>query len=366
LKILHLLPTAKLGGAEKVVLDLSKKQQQQGDKVMIICAGEPLASLYRSHNIEVVVINLMSWSLKTFNTIQHYIGQEAFDVLHAHDLRASVYVALLKKSLKRKKVSHIHSSYQWLAGINIFKIIDRIIRNRFNVSIACSNNVYNYYLQYNPSGKATLRALPNAFDFDQLKTFEGKEKIPNPLSDQLSENDFVFGYIGSLYPIKRVDNLIRAFAHLCKFYKASNAKLVIVGDGECALDLKNLVKQLSIQEQVLFTGHQQAPLQYLYYFNVAALFSENEGLPLSILEAMAMRKIVVTTQIAGLRELIRDEENGYFLKENYSIEGAAELLNKIMMNYEELDDIKANAYQTIEEHFNMDNYIIRLNQIYQQ
>jgi glycosyltransferase involved in cell wall biosynthesis len=75
---------------------------------------------------------------------------------------------------------------------------------------------------------------------------------------------------------------------------------------------------------------------------------------------------VVTTQIAGLRELIRDEENGYFLKENYSIEGAAELLNKIMMNYEELDDIKANAYQTIEEHFNMDNYIIRLNQIYQQ
>lgn len=366
MKILHLLPTSKLSGAEKVVLDIAKKQLQQGDKVTVICAGEPLASVYRMNNINVYVLSLMNFSIKTFRDLKGYIDKEDFDVLHAHDLRASLYVSLLKKSIHKKKVSHIHLAYDWLTGTNKFKIIDRLIRNRFDVSIACSNNVFDYYVENNPSGKTKLRALPNAFDFQQLKVFSGAENIVNPLKDQVSENDFVIGYVGRLSPVKRIDNLVKAFAHLCKFYKVTNAKLVIVGDGIGASELKDLVKQLVIEDKVIFTGHQPDPLQYLNYFDIATLFSENEGLPLSILEAMAMRKIVIVTAIAGLRELIRDEENGYFLKENYNIEEAAELLNKIRMNYKELDNIRANAYQTIEENFNMDNYIIKLNQIYRQ
>jgi glycosyltransferase involved in cell wall biosynthesis len=366
LKILHLLPTSKLSGAEKVVLDIAKKQLQQGDKVTVICAGEPLASVYRVNNINVYVLNLMNFSIKTFRDLKDYIAKEDFDILHAHDLRASVYISILKKSTFKKKVSHIHLAYDWMKGFNKFKIIDRLIRNRFDFSIACSNNVFEYYLKNNPSGITKLRALPNAFDFQQLVKFSGPENRMTSLKDKVSENDFVIGYVGRLSKIKRVDNLIKAFAHLCKFYKITNAKLVIVGDGVCASELKDLVKQLAIEEKVIFTGHQPDPLDYLNYFDVAALFSENEGLPLSILEAMAMRKIVVTTQIAGLRELIRDEENGYFLKENYTIEEAAELLNKIRMNYKELDNIRANAYQTIKENFNMDNYIIKLNQIYLQ
>jgi glycosyltransferase involved in cell wall biosynthesis len=365
-KILHLLPTAKLSGAEKVVLDIAKKQQQQGDRVVVICAGEPLASVYRLNKIEVFVLSLMNFSIKTFRNLKEYIDQEAFDVLHAHDLRASVYVSLLKKNINKKKVSHIHLAYDWLSGTNQFKIIDRLIRNRFDVSIACSHNVFDYYLEYNPSSKTKLRALPNAFDFQQLNTFSDPENIVNPLKDMVSEDDFVIGYVGRLSPVKRIDNLVKAFAHLCKFYNVTNAKLVIVGDGIAASDLKKLVKQLAIEEKVIFTGHQPEPLNYLYYFNVAALFSENEGLPLSILEAMAMRKIVVTTQIAGLRELIRDKENGYFLGENYTIEDAGSLLHDIMMNYENLNETREKAFQTIKEEYDMDNYIIKLNQIYQQ
>lgn len=366
MKILHLLPTSKLGGAEKVVLDISKKQQQQGDKVVVICAGEPLASVYRFNNIDVFVLNVMNFSIKNFRDLKDYIAKEAFDVLHAHDLRASIYISLIKRNAKRKKISHIHSSYGWLSGINVFRLIDRLIRNRFDATIVCSNYVYDLYAKNNSSSMPKLNALPNAFDFQQLAKFSDPKKVSNPLGTDLSKSGFVFGYVGRLSPIKRVDNLIKAFAHLCTFYQVSNVKLVIVGDGVCASELKDLVKQLFIEEKVIFTGHQTDPLQYLYYFDVVALFSEIEGLPLSILEAMAMRKIVLTTQIAGLRELIRDGENGYFLKEDYTIEEAAELLNKIKMNYKELDNIRANAYQTIEENFNMDNYIIKLNQIYLQ
>ncbi|GMO69659.1 MAG: glycosyltransferase [Treponemataceae bacterium] len=106
--------------------------------------------------------------------------------------------------------------------------------------------------------------------------------------------------------------IVHAFARLCR--NSPEVRLYLVGDGECHEKLKQLAVELGIQEKVVFTGYIASAIEYLSISDAYISSSHREGLPLSVLEAMAAHLPVIATDAGGVRDLA--QENGILVADN--------------------------------------------------
>ena len=125
----------------------------------------------------------------------------------------------------------------------------------------------------------------------------------------------VFGYVGRLFAYEGIDDLVRAFA--CAREKLPQARLLLVGDGDEDHTLRALVRRLGIDSSVIFAGQVPYASVQRYYSLCDVLVyprraSRNTDLvtPLKPLEALAMGKPIVASDVGGLRELVRTDETG--------------------------------------------------------
>lgn len=111
--------------------------------------------------------------------------------------------------------------------------------------------------------------------------------------------------------VKNLSLLLRAFALLAQWNIPFRG--VLIGDGPCHEELKNLQRELGLEQQVEFLGAatQDEVVQWLRRANVAVLSSQNEGMPVSLMEAAASGVPVVATAVGGIPELIRDGLTGF-------------------------------------------------------
>ncbi len=364
--VIHLLPTQKLSGAERVVFDMAKRQNALNYKVVVVCAGGTLATLMQDAGLKVKVMNLMDFSFATVKQLTEYIKAEGFEVIHAHDLRASIYAYFVSRRLKNiKTVSHIHLCYKWIEKMTMFKLVDKFIRRRLDVSVACSKYVYNFYRDHNSSIRPDkITYIPNSFDFKALEDVEKIITDDNITKRLKNDGFFIFGYIGRLSGVKNLNFTITVFHKFKSQFASEKIKLVIIGEGPEVENLKLLIHKLQMHNDVLLLGHLHDPLLHLKYFDVSLLFSSNEGLPLAMIEAMAMRKIVITTRIAGLNELIYDEKNGFFINNDLNEQEVIAKLVDVYQNYHFYEDVRNNAFNTISEQFNLSPYIEKMEIVY--
>jgi glycosyltransferase involved in cell wall biosynthesis len=143
---------------------------------------------------------------------------------------------------------------------------------------------------------ARIRYIPNGIDLARFP----------PVSEPGSELP-VIGTVAALRPEKNLGRLLRAFA-LVEF----PARLIIVGDGPDRAGLEALAASLGITERVRFTGHQDDPAGFYAKFDVFALSSDTEQMPLSLIEAMASGLAVAATDVGDVRAMLAPP-NGPFV-----------------------------------------------------
>lgn len=172
---------------------------------------------------------------------------------------------------------------------------------------------------------------------------------------------FIFGYIGRLIETKGIDILIESFNLLKEKY--SDLALIIIGDGEEKEKLINLIKKYNLSGEVYFIGYKKDIFNWLNIYDCLILPSKREGLPMVILEAMAMKKIVIAAATGGIPELIKNNYNGLLVEESN-----AQLLMKAMeyvhKNRKEVSEIEENAYVYLRQNYSIKEYINRLQAIY--
>lgn len=111
------------------------------------------------------------------------------------------------------------------------------------------------------------------------------------------------GTVAGLRPEKNIGRLIRAFAQMPARHRSH---LSIVGDGPLRADLQALVRELGIEDRVEFTGYLADPLRHLATFDLFALSSDTEQLPIALLEAMAVGMPVVATRVGDVGDVLAD------------------------------------------------------------
>ncbi|PPK46398.1 glycosyltransferase [Clostridium algidicarnis] len=362
LKVMHVVTTDKLSGAEKVVLDIESNLDKERFLPFALCKGGDLKDLYENAGIKTYVADLSSLNPREIKKLKAYLKESSIDILHAHDVKASIAARIASKGLNIPVISHMHSSYPWLEGMSPLKYIDAFYRGSYKLSIACSDMVKEHYLKYNKKiSKDKIKVLNNSFNFNELK---GKSIIPKEeMRHKLNiKNDtYVFGFLGRLLDIKGVDLLINSFNEISK--KIPESMLVIVGDGSERERLEAMVKDYGLEKKVLFEGYQKDVYSYLNMFDTFILPSKLEGLPMAVLEAMAMKIPVISTPVAGVKNLIKDNYNGIILKTRDE-KSLYEAMTKMYYLKDERNIMVENAYKYLFENYNIDIYMNNLQNIY--
>jgi len=171
------------------------------------------------------------------------------------------------------------------------------------------------------------------------------------------------GTIARLHPVKNQTLLIDAFAQAGK--RVTDAHLLIVGDGDMADDLKRQVADLGLTARVHFAGQRHDVARMLAAMDLFALSSDSEGMPMTLLEAMAARVAIVTTDVGGIGEMLTAGDEACFVPRGER-DPLAMALAQLLTNPAERATLAAAARTRLETSFSLDAIGRRYLDIYQK
>ena len=164
-----------------------------------------------------------------------------------------------------------------------------------------------------PAGN--VRVTYHGVDIEEfVPSRENKTRLRQKFN--LSESDTIIVSTAMLYPIKRLDRLLKGFEVLAG--QRRDIQLLLVGSGSEHQKLMDMVNSFSenVRKQIKFLGFRKDILSFLQLSDIFVLTSDSEGLPLACLEAMACGLISVVTDCGGTSEIIKDGINGFLTEKN--------------------------------------------------
>jgi glycosyltransferase involved in cell wall biosynthesis len=184
------------------------------------------------------------------------------------------------------------------------------------------------------------------------------------------KNQTVFGFIGSFYHYEGLDILIDSFSNVLRNNR--DTKLLLVGDGPERTALTVKVQELGLSEQVIFTGkipHDQIKRYYsvmdiLVYPRRRMRLTELVT-PLKPLEAMAMGKVVVGSDVGGIKELITHDQNGFLFRADDTAD-LSKVLSELAAGRKDLHGISADAIETVRKNHDWKAVVGRYLPVYEK
>jgi glycosyltransferase involved in cell wall biosynthesis len=349
LKVIHVINTLGIGGAEKVVSSLAIGMKDRCD-ISVIVISKKFNSLNRKNltqnNINIYYLNAKNFfNLKVHIKIYQILKSLQPDVIHTH-LGGLSYIFLVAKIMKIKTLIHtIHSPRECDdKRINFF----HRFAFKFGVTpVTVSNNIKKQMQK--KIGRFDFCTIYNGIETKRTKIKLTKEKKYIP------KNNFVFINVANLYQVKNHQILIESFSRITKIKK--NYFLLIIGGGALKNEIKNQIDRLNIRKYCKIISDCQNPEKYLRISDCFVLTSKSEGLPISILEAMRERVPVIATNVGGIPEIITDKKNGFLIPSN-NVKELTKLMEKISkMSKADRQEISRNGYQTLREKFSLRNMI---------
>jgi len=179
----------------------------------------------------------------------------------------------------------------------------------------------------------------------------------------LPDHGAVIGIIARLDPVKRHADLIAAFPQILQVVPA--AQLIFVGDGPAASELHRLAYETGVAKKIHFLGARRDIPRVLSALDLLVLPSQQEGLPNSILEAMAAGVPVVATRVGGIPEVVVDGETGLLVPPGNPL-ALAEAINSLLASPEVRQRMGGRGRARIEEHFTARRAAAELETLYRR
>ena len=234
------------------------------------------------------------------------------DILHTHTAKAGAVGRLAARLAgpARPKVvvhtfhGHVLRGYFGTAKTEAFRRLERGLARNSDALIAVSPEVRDDLVELGVAPREKIVVIRLGLDLDRrLATAPGASEA---LRAELGVPDgrFLVGWLGRMTEIKRVDDLLRAFARLRE--AGADADLLVVGDGPLRADLESLAAELGVRDRCHFTGFRSDVGAIYAACDAIALTSANEGTPVTVIEAQAAGRPVVSTNVGGVRDIVTD------------------------------------------------------------
>ena len=305
-RILQIIPTLDRAGAEKQLTVLAEGLAQRGFDVHI-CAltrGGPYEQQLRGAGLPYSIIG-KRWKADplTFWRLKQHIARLQPDLVHTWLFAAGAYGRAAARAAGvehlvagERCVDHWKSAWQWAVDRRLAASTDRLVTNTTAVRDYCAAHGL-------PAEKFVVipNGVPPARPSDVTRVALLDEL-------QLPHHAKLIGAIGRLWPQKRIKDLIWAFELVHVLH--ADARFLIFGDGPLRRQLERYAKLVSGPDRVRFLGHREDVWRILPHLDVVWQASEYEGMPNSIMEAMAAGRPVILSDIPGHRDLVVDQESG--------------------------------------------------------
>lgn len=286
-----------------------------------ISSGEgSMDYLFRPGDSELVTISELQreirpvLDLRAFFQILRLISRERPDIVHTHTAKAGFsarFAVILHNALRKQNVAMVHTFHghvfegyfdRWRS--TLFVNIERLLGRAADVILAISPSQRRDLVQtYRIGSPKKVRMIELGFDLSPFQSArrrrgEFRERIGVP-ADYL-----LIGIIGRLVPIKNHRLFLHAAKQLLAAHPERRIRFAVVGDGELRRELESETRALCMSEFVTFCGWiQEIPMVYAD-LDILALTSNNEGTPVSIIEAMAVSVPVIATDAGGVGDLL--------------------------------------------------------------
>jgi glycosyltransferase involved in cell wall biosynthesis len=301
LSIVHVLSSFGVGGQERVALDLAIGQRARGHTVRVVSlAPAPdgaMADEFRDHGIETLRVAKRGGIDPTLIP-RLVVALRGTDVVHTHNPLPLIYGA---PAAKLVRAAAVHTKHGKNPGTRAQRWLRRAAARCCDVYVAVSATTLAQAREARDADAAKLREIPNGIRLDRY--------TPDPIARthvraELGLGDaWVVGTVGRMDANKNQAMLVRALAPSL----SAQRRLVIVGDGDARADVEAAAAGSPF---VTFTGRRMDVPRLVHAFDVFALSSISEGLPLVVPEAMAAALPIVSTAVGGIPDVVQDGVTG--------------------------------------------------------
>ena len=357
IKVFHIIDHLGLGGAQTFLLDLALEQQKSGRIHPVLCVlreNTALSDRYRTLGLEIEHLgvrrnNLMEILSILPRLIRRLRGQPV-DLVHTH-LFASGFFGRLAARFSGVPVI-IHEQRNESEHTNLFgKWIDRHLGSLASAVICVSESTRDFNVHEKGIDPHKAEVIPNAINLDRFHREAFKMDPAGCLDDlDLPPTAKIVIGVGRLVPEKRFEVFLKAARLIHEAYP--EARFLILGDGSERGSLERLAESLGIGSATRFAGMRSDVLALLSCSHVFVLTSDYEGLPLTLLEAMALQVPAVATDVDGTSEVLSDGAGGIVVPRN-SPEAVADAVVSLLRDERRAQDIGLQGRRLVEEKYNI-------------
>ena len=330
IKVLHLIDSGGLYGAEKMLLSLCEEQKSQGLAPTILSCGLP-GELQKPLEAEAVSqdIDVFPWRMKAgLNIWQMYhllswAKGKNYQIFHSHGYKFNILIALLYPLAKKfKLVTTVHGYVQakkW-TPMWLYELLDKMALRVFDKVVLVSQKMLEIPAIKNIS-EARRTVISNG-----ISTAFSNAELDATISNYCEKFSFRAVAVGRLSQEKGFDYLINAIALLFKKHPLMKEQfcLTIFGEGPKKSELQTLITDLSLDENIRLAGYCSNVSDILPHFELLVMPSLTEGLPITLLEAMRAKCPILASAVGGIPNLL-NADSAYLVETGSSEKLAFEL-----------------------------------------
>jgi glycosyltransferase EpsD len=306
--------------------------KEQGWEVHVAASGKiKLPHVDKKYDIPIQRSPIHKLNIAAYSELKKIIEKNNYKIIHCHTPMGGVLTRLAARSVRKHGTKVIYTAHgfhfckgapvlNWLVYYPIEKVLSRYTDYLITI------NQEDYQLATKHRFKAGIISHVHGVgvDTNRFKPATSQQKVQLRKEFGYKNDEFLMFYAAEFNKNKNQQLLIRIL-ELMKG-EVPKAKLLLAGEGPLLKECQNLAAQLGIDKMIDFLGYRTDIETLLKISDVAVASSFREGLPVNIMEAMACGLPIIATDNRGHRELVKDQINGWVIKQQKVVEYSDRLI----------------------------------------
>jgi glycosyltransferase involved in cell wall biosynthesis len=356
---MQIIPELNEGGVERGVVELNREFVKKGIESFVISFGGKLQNQINLDGGNFIRFDVCSKNIFTaflrINGLKKILRELKPDIVHVRSRVPAWLVYFVNKSLNIKIVSTVH-------GFNSVGFYSSIMQ-KADAVICVSNSIKEYIQKHYQTSENKITVIPRGIDLELFNPKNIDEIFIENFKKEFNLKDkFIVSSVGRVTQLKDYETFIKAIFLVKK--DISNVIGLIVGgvrsDKKDYLNsLKKLIKELNLEENIIFTGS-QSRIEQIYALSDVVISSSKkpESFGRAVAEAICMNKPVIATNHGGVKDIIIDNVNGFFFEVGDDKE--------LALNIIKAKDLSFDGYSYISKNFSLKNMVDRTLEVYRK
>jgi glycosyltransferase involved in cell wall biosynthesis len=373
IRICYVLATDVRAGVEEHVLSLVERLNRDKFEVFVVAPPRLIEAFGKDlADLDVTVLPLSIGGLTDVaNRLRfwRFLRKARIDIINTHMFQTSrIFIPLALLARVPIRIETAHGIEQWRLDKNwiyrhsfvVDKWFSKMLTKILAVSYGCKRDLIDIK-GIRPEKIVVVQNGRSLTMFDPQRSGDARQRLRKQYG--IADDEFVFGVMARLEPQKGHKYMLEAVSRIADH--RHDFRVVFVGDGDRREELQSMATRLGIADRVVFAGFQRDVVGHYAAMDVKVLPSLYEGLPLVLIEAMAMEKPVIATEINGTTEIVQHNLNGLLVPAK-NVKALSEALEYALDHRAGVQAMGREGRKWVRERFSLDRQVRETEDLYER